>query len=139
MGKCFVQFCYMKGVINCMEYFIDYTAIGKNIRKARRAKGWTQARLATAVDCTTPHMTNIENANTKLSLAMLVSVAQALEVSTDELIGLPSNPKSDKEPSAESQLREIWSALSYSDAKLCQQACVDFCKVFARHFPPATK
>lgn len=122
-----------------MEYFIDYTTIGKNIRKARRAKGWTQAQLAAAVDCTTPHMTNVENANTKLSLAMLVSVAQALGVSTDELIGVSPNAKGDGEPSAESQLREIWSALSYSDAKLCQQACVDFCKVFSRHFPPAAR
>lgn len=122
-----------------MEHFIDYMMIGRNIRAARRAKGWTQAQLAEAVGCTTPNMTNVENAKTKLSLKMLISIVEALGISADEIIGTPVNTKTDDPMSPESQLKEIWSKLSYSDARLCQQACVDFCKIFARRFPAKTK
>lgn len=122
-----------------MEYFIDYVTVGKNIRKARRAKGWTQAKLAIAVECSTPHMTNIENGKAPISLPLLFHVVTVLDASMDEILGISPNSNEVKEPSAESQMREIWSTLSYSDARLCQQACVDFCKIFARHFTPATK
>lgn len=137
--KMFCTILLLKDVMNCMEHVPDYVTIGKNIRIARRAKGWTQARLADAAGCTPTNMTNIENAKTKLSLAMLIGIVESLGVSADEIIGISPDSKTDNAPSAESQLREIWSSLSYGDARICQQACVDFCKMFARHFPPATR
>ncbi len=121
--------------MNCMERFIDYTVIGKNIRIARRSKGWTQAQLAEAVTCSTANITNIENAKTKLSLNMLIRLIQVLEVSADQIIGVPAHSDTSGLAATEKQLREIWSGLSYGDAQICQQACVDFCKVFSQHFP----
>jgi transcriptional regulator with XRE-family HTH domain len=118
-----------------MEHFADYAEIGKNIRIARRAKGWTQAQLAEAVTCSTANITNIENANTKLSLNMLIRLVQVLEVSADQIIGIPTLSDTSGLATTEKQLREIWSSLSFGDAQICQQACVDFCKLFSQHFP----
>ena len=46
----------------------------------------TQEELAEAISISTTHMNHIENANTKLSLPVLIDIAQALEVKTDTLI-----------------------------------------------------
>ena len=65
---------------------MDYYAIGQRIRKARRARGVLQELLAEKVGISVTHMSHIETGNTKLSLAVLVDLALALEVRTDELL-----------------------------------------------------
>lgn len=65
---------------------MDYYVIGQRIRKTRTAHGLSQEQLAELVGISTTHMSHIETGNTKLSLPVLVSLAEALEVSTDDLL-----------------------------------------------------
>ena len=57
---------------------VNYEDIGKRIRQERSNKSITQERLAEAAGITVQHMSNIENGNTKLSLTVLVDIANAL-------------------------------------------------------------
>lgn len=65
---------------------MDYYAIGRRIRKIRKAHGLSQEALAEQVGISTTHMSHIETGNTKLSLPVLVNLAVALEVRTDDLL-----------------------------------------------------
>ena len=65
---------------------VDYITIGARIREFRKAKGWTQAQFAEVSGIEPSNISHIERAATKLSLATLISIANALEVSLDELV-----------------------------------------------------
>ena len=65
---------------------IDYISIGKRIKDIRTTKGWTQAKLAEKSGIEPSNISHIERAATKLSLPTLVSIANALEVTLDELV-----------------------------------------------------
>ena len=65
---------------------IDYVAIGKRIRAIRTAKGLTQAALAEASGVEPSNISHIERTATKLSLPTLVSIANALDATLDELV-----------------------------------------------------
>jgi len=65
---------------------IDYVTIGQRIKKYRKAKGFTQAALAEMSGIEPSNISHIERAATKLSLPTLVSIANALETSLDELV-----------------------------------------------------
>lgn len=65
---------------------MDYYKIGQRIRKFRKAHGLSQEELAEQINISTTHMSHIETGNTKLSLPVLVDIAQALEVTSDDLL-----------------------------------------------------
>ncbi len=65
---------------------MDYYAIGQRIRKFRKAHGLSQEELSEKVGISTTHMSHIETGNTKLSLPVLVLLAQILQVRTDDLL-----------------------------------------------------
>ncbi len=65
---------------------LDYKAIGKRIKIARIQAELSQEALAEKADLSPTHMSSIENANTKLSLPMLISIANVLSVSADTLL-----------------------------------------------------
>ena len=65
---------------------MDYYKIGQRNRKVRKAHGLSQEELAERVEISTTHMSHIETGNTKLSLPVLVAIAAALEVRTDDLL-----------------------------------------------------
>lgn len=65
---------------------MDYYRIGQRIRNYRKACNLSQEQLAEQVGISTTHLSHIETANTKLSLPVLVKIAEALSVHTDELI-----------------------------------------------------
>ena len=67
----------------CIGDFMDYFAIGQRIRCARKARGLSQEVLAEKVQISVTHMSHIETGNTKLSLAVLVDLAVALDICTD--------------------------------------------------------
>ncbi len=69
-----------------VNILIDYVAIGKRIREIRTQKHLTQAVLAEMSGIEPSNISHIERAATKLSLPTLVSIANALEVSLDELV-----------------------------------------------------
>lgn len=65
---------------------MDYYAIGQRIRKIRKAQGFSQETLAEQAGISVTHMSHIETGNTKLSLPVLVDLAEILDVRTDELL-----------------------------------------------------
>ncbi|MBQ7474684.1 MAG: helix-turn-helix transcriptional regulator [Clostridia bacterium] len=65
---------------------MSYYKIGKRIRSYRKSLGISQEQLAEAVGISVTHMSHIETANTKLSLPVLIKIAENLHVSTDVLI-----------------------------------------------------
>ena len=65
---------------------IDYISIGNRIKEIRMAKGWTQAKLAEESGIEPSNISHIERAATKLSLPTLVSIANALGATLDEIV-----------------------------------------------------
>lgn len=65
---------------------MDYYKIGQRIRKYRKALGFSQEELAEKVGISTTHMSHIETGNTKLSLSVLVSLSEILQVHADDLL-----------------------------------------------------
>ena len=65
---------------------MDYIGIGKRIRTQRLKSNLSQEELAEMAGISLVHMSHIETANTKLSLPVLVDLACALGVRTDDLI-----------------------------------------------------
>ena len=57
---------------------MDYYAIGQRIRKIRKARNLSQEQLSEMVGISITHMSHIETGNTKLSLPVLVDLANAL-------------------------------------------------------------
>ncbi len=73
---------------------MDYYEIGQRVRKFRKAYGFSQEELAEKVGISTTHMSHIETGNTKLSLPVLVELALALGVGTDDLLFANTSPSS---------------------------------------------
>lgn len=65
---------------------IDYKSVGKRIKIARIKKETTQEQLAGIVGISVTHMSNIESGSASMSLPTLVSIANALDASLDELM-----------------------------------------------------
>lgn len=65
---------------------MKYYEIGRRIRRYRKACGLSQEALAEKVGISATHMSHIETGNTKLSLPVLVNIAEALSVQTDALL-----------------------------------------------------
>ena len=63
-----------------------YDFVGKNIRKYRKQKGWTQRQLAEATHYSKQLISNIENnAHQTFSLGTLWKIALVLDVDMSEL------------------------------------------------------
>lgn len=65
---------------------IDYHAIGLRIRAYRQERGVSQEVLSEWSDVTPAHFSHIECGNTKPSLPTLIRIANALDVSIDDLL-----------------------------------------------------
>ena len=70
-----------------------FNTIGAKIRETRLTKKLTQETLASIVDVNISHISNIENNNVKVSLTLLVSIANALDTTVDYLLGNEYNQK----------------------------------------------
>lgn len=57
---------------------VDYARIGQRIRSLRQSKNMTQAELSALVDCSNNYLSNIETAQCKVSLSMLLKLSYAL-------------------------------------------------------------
>lgn len=98
-----------------MQQEINYAKLGANIKKARINQGLTQDSLAEMVSCNTSHISNIENNHTKVSLNVLLAIANALNTSIDFLL-------SDQYENASLALdNEIMRVISTCDLKTKQQ------------------
>lgn len=65
---------------------VDYRRLGRRVREWREKGNMSQSELAEAAEVSIQHISNIENAKTKVSLEKLVDIANVLGCSLDELI-----------------------------------------------------
>lgn len=65
---------------------LDYKAIGKRIKIARIKADLTQESLAEIVGISPTHLSNIETGTTRVSLNALIGIANALFVTSDDLL-----------------------------------------------------
>ena len=65
---------------------IDRTALGAAIRAARLKKGYTQEQLAELVEVTPTHEKHIESGHRLPSVEVLFTIAQALDLSLDNIV-----------------------------------------------------
>ena len=69
-----------------MKSTIDYKKLGTRIKDVRTSKNLTQENLAQMIDCNPAHVSNVENAHTKVSLIALLAIANALDTTIDYLL-----------------------------------------------------
>lgn len=62
--------------------------LGKNIRKYRELKGYSQEYMAHELDITQSSYAKLENDSTKITVERLFSIAQLLEMEMTELLDL---------------------------------------------------
>ena len=65
---------------------LNYYAIGQNIQKIRKEKRISQSTLSAMIDKSPGYISYIEQGSKTMSLETFVSIANALEVSTDVLL-----------------------------------------------------
>ena len=65
---------------------LDYKSIGKRIKIARIQADITQETLSELVSISPSHMSNIETGTTHVSLTTIVAIANALQVTVDDLL-----------------------------------------------------
>ena len=65
---------------------VNYLDIGKRVKARRLELGISQEKLAELTDFSVSHMSAIETGKTKLGLPTIVYIANALNVSVDELL-----------------------------------------------------
>lgn len=66
---------------------LDYETIGSRIRELRRKNNWSQEYLAEMVNLSDKYIGNIERAEREVSLPAIVSIAAALGVTVNDLLG----------------------------------------------------
>lgn len=59
--------------------YIDYHTIGQRIKKIRKQKHFTQEKLAENLEVSPVYISQVENGKTKLSLEMLIRIANLLD------------------------------------------------------------
>ena len=65
---------------------MDYKSLGKNIKKLRLMAGLKQSDLAEKCNCSDSHIGQIERSDSIPSLDMVIRIANALNVSVDQLV-----------------------------------------------------
>ena len=65
---------------------LNYKAIGNRIKTARVKAAMKQDDLANQIDISAAHMSNIETGKARVSLTVIIHIANALAISVDELL-----------------------------------------------------
>lgn len=103
---------------------INYKEMGKRIKEGRIRIGITQEKLAEEIDVSTSYISEIERGTSICSLAVLVSIADILNLNLDNLVnGVNKN-------NADTTFSEILSNIPVKHKKLY----IDICKNIANSF-----
>lgn len=65
---------------------MDLLNIGKNIKKLRLKKGFTQSKLAEMAEISTVHMSHIETGSVAMSLDCLLNICNALDTTPNNIL-----------------------------------------------------
>ncbi|TQE95331.1 MAG: helix-turn-helix transcriptional regulator [Spiribacter salinus] len=84
------------------------TVFGRRLHAIRQARGMTQVALAEAAGMSQRMVSHYECEIENPTAEMVVRLAKALKVSTDELLGVRTPRKIDEGPNLNPQLRRYW-------------------------------
>lgn len=73
------------------RYNIDIRVLGKNVRRFRKRRGWTQVDLETNTGIPQGDVSRIENGLLDLHFSSIVRLAEALEVPTKDLLDIENS------------------------------------------------
>ena len=99
---------------------LDYSSIGKRIRKKRKALKLTQARLAELAELSDTNISHIERGATKLGLPTIVALANAMDTTVDHFLMDVVN-KSEVE--FQKEFAELLKGCSTEEYKLLYNSC----------------
>ena len=88
---------------------INYKAIGSRIKHFRTERNLSQEELGSRISVNAQHVSNIEGGRRYPSLELLVSIANALDVSADDL--LTDNLKHSSSP-VDTEIHDLQALLS---------------------------
>lgn len=88
---------------------INFKALGKRIKKARKKKGLTQEKFAEMVDIATEYESRIETGAARPSLVLLEKISSVLEMDEAEIM---FGNKSDEE-----EVKDLMNKIFSMDAK----------------------
>ena len=91
-----------------------YINIGKRIREIRLKKGLSQVELAERANLSVPVISSIENSHSKIWLSTFAKVAEALEVSANDILRLNTPESTADFPS---ELSEILSGCTSEETE----------------------
>ena len=74
---------------------LDYKMIGMRIQRIRKEHRLSQSELAELIDRSVPYISHIETGRKRVSLEVLSSIAEALDVSVNVLTG--ENPEQQRQ------------------------------------------
>lgn len=84
------------------------SAFGQRLMDIRGARGLTQIQLAHVIGSTQRAVSRYETVAEFPPAGVLVALAKALDVSTDDLLGLAKPKKKSPEPKEEPEIRRLW-------------------------------
>jgi transcriptional regulator with XRE-family HTH domain len=70
----------------------DAETMGQRLARLRKERGWTQVELAERTDIVQTVLSDYERGKLRLNAAMIVRFAQALDVTTDDLLQPKASP-----------------------------------------------
>jgi len=97
---------------------MDYSALGKSLRKLRKAADLTQKDLAEMIDRTESHIGQIENDRGIPSLETAAAIAKALNTNIDHLVYGDSY---DKSSYFAHDITELVSSLNHKDKTMAME------------------
>lgn len=100
---------------------LNYVEIGCKIRAFRKAKGLSQEQLAERIWISTTHMSHIETGTTKLSLPVLVDIANALEMGVDDILSTQARSKKQE---AESKIQSVLNECTPAQRAVIEQIVI---------------
>lgn len=110
---------------------IDYTAVGKRIRKKRKSLEFTQEYVSEKIDVSANFYSHIENATRKAGMNTFVKISSVLDISLDYMMfGKKVIPPSlsQQEPTTKTIINEV---LSMDENE--KQLLVDIIKSFEHY------
>lgn len=97
--------------------FLDWESLGGNLTRIRKLRRWTQKELADRLSVHTSMVTRWEKGQIRPKEAQVQQIAEALEVSTADLLApLPAGSASESPvPAVEPELAELLRQVSFLD------------------------
>lgn len=94
--------------------------LGKRLKAARHAKGYTQEQLAEIVGLSVPHLSRIECGRKTLTVLKLAEICDALDLPIEKLLSSTFTPEN---PAHNRQFVEIANGCSPEAVELMLDAC----------------